>query len=157
MGRKLGALPPFWERGAGYPSNTVTWAEAYLHLASRYGQKLGAVPLWGRGAGSPSNTMWPGPRPTCKRSFILIRPTVWPQYTNVTDRTDRQWSDSTGRTILQTVTQRLNLMHTHIFRHYISLVCDKQVTAQLLRSCQSQVTAVIAAVFLEMVPLPVRY
>ena len=25
-------------------------------------------------------------------SFILIRPTVWPQYTNVTDRTDRQRS-----------------------------------------------------------------
>jgi len=23
-------------------------------------------------------------------SFILIHPTVWPQYTNVTDRTDRQ-------------------------------------------------------------------
>jgi len=27
------------------------------------------------------------------RSFILIRPTVWPQYTNVTDRTDRQTTD----------------------------------------------------------------
>jgi len=24
-----------------------------------------------------------------KPSFILIRPTVWPQYTNATDRTDR--------------------------------------------------------------------
>jgi len=41
------------------------------------------------GAGPPSNTMWPGPRPTCVRSDILIHPTVWPQYTNVTDnRTD---------------------------------------------------------------------
>jgi len=41
--------------------------------------------------GSPPNTMWPGPRPTCMPSFILIRPTVWPQCTNVTDRqTDRQ-------------------------------------------------------------------
>ena len=37
-------------------------------------------------AGSPSNTMWPGPRPTCKPSFILIRPTVWPQHTNVTNK-----------------------------------------------------------------------
>jgi len=44
------------------------------------------VPLWGGGAGSPSNTMWPGPRPTCMPSFILIRPTIWPQCTNVTDR-----------------------------------------------------------------------
>jgi len=43
---------------------------------------------WG-GAGSPSNKMWHGPRPTSVPSGILIRPTVWPQYTNVTDRTDR--------------------------------------------------------------------
>jgi len=38
------------------------------------------------GAGSPSNTMWLGSRPTCMPSFILIYPTVWQQYTNVTDR-----------------------------------------------------------------------
>ena len=42
------------------------------------------------GAGSSSNTMWPGLRPTCVPSFTLIHPTVWPQYTNITDReTDR--------------------------------------------------------------------
>ena len=63
-----------------------------------------AVPLSG-GAGSPSNTMWPsGPRPTAMPSFILIHPTFWPQYTNVTDRqadTDRtgQRSNSIGRTV----------------------------------------------------------
>jgi len=28
-------------------------------------------------AGSPSNTMWPGPRPTCTPSFILIRRSVF--------------------------------------------------------------------------------
>jgi len=46
-------------------------------------------------------------------SFVLIRPTVWPQYTNVTDRqdrqtdrTDRQRTDSIGRTVLQTVAQK---------------------------------------------------
>jgi len=39
-------------------------------------------------------------------SFILINPTVWPQYINVTDRQDRQWSDSMGRTVLQTVVQK---------------------------------------------------
>jgi len=58
------------------------------------------------GAGSPSNTMWSRSRPTSMP--ILIHPTVWPQYTNVTDRqTDRQTgqdrtgrqSDSIGRTI----------------------------------------------------------
>ena len=59
-----------------------------------------------------SNTMWPGPRPTCMPSIILMHPTVcatvWPQYTNVTDNTrqDRQWTESTGRTVLQTVAQR---------------------------------------------------
>jgi len=44
-------------------------------------------------AGSPPNAMWPGPRPICMPSFILIHPTVWVQYTNVTDRTDRQKTD----------------------------------------------------------------
>jgi len=39
-------------------------------------------------------------------SFVLIRQTVWPQYTNVTDRQDRQRTDSIGRTILQTVAQK---------------------------------------------------
>jgi len=55
--------------------------------------------------------MWPRPRPTCTPSFILIHPTAWPQYTNLTDRqTDRQdrqrRSDSIGRTVSQTVVQK---------------------------------------------------
>jgi len=85
-------------------------AEAYLRtkwhldpsspLATSYmGRKFGAVLLWG--AGSPPNTMWPGSRPTSMISFILIHPTIWPQYITVSDRqdtqTDRgQWSDSIG-------------------------------------------------------------
>ena len=32
-------------------------------------------------------------------SFILIRPTVWPQYTNVTDGQGRRTADSIGRTV----------------------------------------------------------
>jgi len=72
------------------------------------GRKLGAVPFFRGESWVPSNTMWPGPRPTCMQSFILIHPTIWPQqaYTNVTDRTeqDRQTTVySTGRTVLQTV------------------------------------------------------
>ena len=71
------------------------------------GRKLGGLcPVRGGGAGSPPNTMWPGPRRTCMPSFILIRPTVWPQYTNVADRQDRQRTDSIGRTVLQTVAQK---------------------------------------------------
>jgi len=48
--------------------------------------------------------------------FILIRPTVWPRHvqcTNVTNRqtdrtgqTDRQRTDSIGRSVLQTVAQK---------------------------------------------------
>jgi len=40
------------------------------------------------GAGFPCNTVWCGPWPTSMTSF-MIHPTVWPQYTNVTDRQDR--------------------------------------------------------------------
>jgi len=57
--------------------------------------------------------MWPEPRPTCMPSFILIRPTILPQYTNVTDRTDRrrgqtdrQLCNSVGQTVLQMVAQK---------------------------------------------------
>jgi len=69
------------------------------------------VPISVGGAGSPSNAMWPGPRPTSVPTGILIHPTVWPQYTNVTRQrdkhTDRQQSDSIGRTVLQSVAQNL--------------------------------------------------
>jgi len=49
-----------------------------------------------------------GVSPCTMPSFILIHPTVWPQYTNVTDRqTGQQWSDSIGRIVLQMVAQKL--------------------------------------------------
>jgi len=95
-----GAMLPFWGGGAGPRSNIMS-LEAYLpttwhldpssHLATTdMGQNWRTPPpFWGGGGGSPSNTMWPGPRPTCTPSFIWIRPTVWPQYTKVTDRIDR--------------------------------------------------------------------
>jgi len=55
------------------------------------GRKVGAaVPHSVGKVGSPSNTMSPGSRPTSIPSGILIHPTVWPQYINVTDRRDRQ-------------------------------------------------------------------
>ena len=41
-------------------------------------------------------------------SFILIHPTVWPQYTNVTDRTGKtgRQPDCIGQTVLQAVAQK---------------------------------------------------
>jgi len=57
-------------------------------------------------------------------SFILIHPTVWPQYTNVTDRqdrTDRQRSDRIGRTVLQTVAKKIkDLTDRHPFNGLFS-------------------------------------
>ena len=99
MGHKLWGCSLFGE-GAGSPSNTVAWAEAYLHtnlhlnpfshLATIYGPKIGwPVTLWRRGAGSPSNTMWPGSRPTCMPSFILIRPFGHNAATLQTDRIEQ--------------------------------------------------------------------
>ena len=61
---------------------------------------------WGRGyaplgKGSvntlSNSTMWPVSRSTCMPSFIFIHPVVWPQYTNVTDKQDRE-TDRTGQT-----------------------------------------------------------
>jgi len=37
-----------------------------------------------------------GPRPTSIPSGIVIHPTVWPQYTNVTDRRDRTGQTDKG-------------------------------------------------------------
>jgi len=120
---------------------TDGWATAYSERERQFTfvKNWGLCPFGGGGAGSPSYTMWPGPRPTCMPSFILIHPTIWPQYT-VTDRQtgqdreDRQWSDSIGRTVLQTVTQKLkpglvtsyniqpgNGEGLHWFRHCINL------------------------------------
>jgi len=54
------------------------------------GRKVGAAVPLSVGRWATSNTMLPGPRPTSIPSGILIHPTVWPQYTNVTDIQDRQ-------------------------------------------------------------------
>jgi len=61
---------------------------------SRVGRKVGegcCTSLRGA-AGSPSHTISPGPKPTSVPSGILIHPTVWSQYNNVTDSYRRcQW------------------------------------------------------------------
>jgi len=92
-------LLPFLGRGKGSPCNTksprrprpTSISSSILIYVSIWPQWLwaenwGLCPFGKERAGSPSNTMWPGTRPTCTPSFILIRPTVCPQCTNVTDR-----------------------------------------------------------------------
>jgi len=63
------------------------------HATAKWAEKWGLLCLFPWGAGSPSNTMWPGRSPISVPGGNLSRPTVWPQYTNVTDRQERQRSD----------------------------------------------------------------
>jgi len=61
------------------------------------GQKLGGeLCPFVEGELGPHVTVWPEPRPTYVPSLTLIHPTVWLQYTNVTDRTDRQTGQNNG-------------------------------------------------------------
>jgi len=77
MGRKLGGVSaPFLGRG--------------IWIRARFGE-------WELG---PHLTVWPGPRPACVPSFILIHPTVWPQYNNVTDRQEDRQTDRTGNGLI---------------------------------------------------------
>jgi len=54
--------------------------------------------------------------------YLARSPTVWPQYmyTKVTDRTDRQWLDRIGQTVLQTVAQNSADRHTWHDLHVVS-------------------------------------
>jgi len=73
------------------------------------GRRVGAVvPPGGELGPHLTQCMPPGPRPTSVPSGMFIHPTIWPQYTNVTDRQDSQLSDGVGRTVLQTVAQKLD-------------------------------------------------
>jgi len=138
MGREVRNCCAPFSGGAGSPSNTmspgpkptsIVHPDSSNHLATidmgrgLYERRLACVRKRqkfrraavtfsvGGGAGLPSNTMWPGPRPRSVPSGILVHPTVWPQYTNVKDRqADRQRSDSIGRTVLQTVGQKVGLL-----------------------------------------------
>ena len=106
MGRKVGVTAELLLRGSWVPSNTMspgprpTCIKWYLDPSSRLattdmGRKFGCCALLA-GAGSPSNTIWPGPMYTSMPSDILNHPTVWPQYTNATDRRNR-----TGQTTVR--------------------------------------------------------
>ena len=75
----------------------------------------GCDPLGGE-AEFAYNTMWSGPRPTSVPSGILIHPTVWPQYTNVTDRqTNRRDNGPYHRTVLLTVPQKRAIPENKIY------------------------------------------
>jgi len=124
-GPKIGGAVPLWGwRGcsasnAMWPGSMPTSVQSGILIMqpfghNRHGRKIGGHDrfLCG-GAGSPCNTMWPEPRPTSMPSFVLIQPTVWPQYTNITDRMNRagRCTSSIGRTVLQAVTQKRSYVY----------------------------------------------
>ena len=102
------------------------------------GRKAGAaVPLSVEAAGSPSNTIWRGLRPTAVPSGILIRPTVRPQYTDVTDRigqTTVRWHMANrftdGRPIKQgsAVADKPRAMRCSTVKRVVAAQCDKLAT-----------------------------
>ena len=97
--------------GRGLSQYQVPYSAIQPYGHNGHGPKIGRLlcPLFEGGSGSPSNTMWPGPRPTTIPSGALIHPTVWPQYTNVTDRTDRQHrANRFGATVCKTVRPMLS-------------------------------------------------
>jgi len=116
-GRKVGSAVPLLG-GAGSPSNTMLSGPRPTSLPSGilihpavwpqqvWTENQAVVPLLWELGPHLGLTVWRGPRPTATQSGTLIYQTVCPQYTNVTDRTGQQ-SDSTGRTVLQTVSQKL--------------------------------------------------
>jgi len=66
-------------------------------------------------------------------SFVLIRPTVWPQCTNVTDRqTDSQRTDSIGRTVLQKVAQNGSRENDHA---HLRVVCHPKAILDMAYRC----------------------
>jgi len=85
-----GAVLPFG--GSWVPIYySVAWAKAHLHTKWHLdpSSRLATTDM-GHKVGATVPPFWEGELAYLHANFILIHPTVWPQYTNVTDRTDRQ-------------------------------------------------------------------
>ena len=111
-------MSPFLGRGASSQSNIMSPGPRRTSVPSgiliyplvwpqHTRAKIGGCAPFGGGEMGPHLTQSGQGQglPPCQVSSF-IRPTVWPQYTNVTDRADRQTgqrSDRIGRTVLETV------------------------------------------------------
>jgi len=116
----------------------LRWATVPEQSGPKSGGLLCPFP-WGRGGSwAPSNTMSPGMRPTSVPSGILIHPAVCPQYTNVTDRQDRQVRqrpDSIGQAVLQM--GRPKIGHTNKYKGNIIQNKDKKLRLVALHNVHS--------------------
>jgi len=86
--------------------------------------------FWLDTAGSPSKTMWYRPRFTSAASGILIHPTAWQQYANVTGIADRETYRQRFRSIGRTAFGRPFLKRFAL--SYRTVVC---LTVGLVLSC----------------------
>jgi len=101
-----GCAPFCWGGGAGSPSNTMLFGSRPTSISSgililpavwpqqTWAENWGLCPLFVGAAEFSSNTMWPELRSTSMPS--CIHPAIWPQYTNVTDKTDRTGQTDNG-------------------------------------------------------------
>jgi len=123
MGGKLGDLPLFGEGSwVSTLPNTMLLGSRPISVPSGilihpaiwpqqiWAKNWGSVPLWGRGAGSATNTRRNVARAEAHlhaKFHLDLSNCLATIYTNVTDTgQDKQWSDSIGRTVLQTVAQK---------------------------------------------------
>ena len=85
-------------------------------------ENWGAMPLWGGRLGPHLTQCGQGRGlPACQLISFWVRPTVWPQYTKVTDRTGQigEQSDSIWQTVLQRVAQKLIENHMQPIKDYL--------------------------------------
>jgi len=73
---------PFGHCGAILLDRSPSWHLYWTKTKSiDIGRKAGDAVLLFRGGAGSHPTLWPGPRPTCIPSGILIHTTVWPKQT----------------------------------------------------------------------------
>ena len=111
---------------------------------NRHWPKIGGLhPLFGEGELGPHLAQCGLGRglPPYQLSGILIRPAVWPQYTNVTDREtgqiDRtgQRSNSIRRIILKTVTQNLPTLANQMWWLHLKYISAESKSLPILGRC----------------------
>ena len=121
-------------------------AETGDHDMSRKVGEGCCAPLRG-GSWSPSNTMSPQPRPSSVPSSILIHPTVWLQYTNVTKRQTGQRSHSIGRTVT-CKDHPINLSQTAVVKRMPDLIHHERIVVSHRVQSDPQIFIVILCLHL---------
>jgi len=160
-GQKLGGLcsAPFWEGELDSPTPSDTKAPGLRPISVPNGIVIhpavwpqwtivGCVHLGGGGAGSPSNSV-AGAEAYLHYKFHLDPSNNTP--TSETDRQTGQWSDSIGRTVLQTVAQKLFRLDVRKFVFTIRVINNWNslpahwVSCNIINTFKTHVSALIVS------------